>query len=184
MALDELRRNIERDARAEASRIERDSDSSTKKTIGEAERAAGEIKKKAEENALAEVELKRKDMLIELEMEASSIIDAAKEENVERQLKVFLAMIRKRLYLKEQEIIKSAIRNFSNVVALEHSRIRISRKNAGLVKVQGAKIEPEEIRGVFLVSADGKVAADATIDGLVEANAEAIRGVLAGGLFG
>lgn len=184
MALDELRKNIERDARAEAARIDKEGESESQRIIAEATRKAEGIKKKAQEGALADVELRKRDTLIELEMEAGNMLAAAKEDNIERQQRQFVEVVKRRLYKREPEIIKSAVKNFSSVVPLESATIRIDKKNASLVKAPGAKVEHDNIHGVVLVSLDGKVTADATVEGLIESNAETIRGILTGGLFG
>ncbi len=184
MALDELRRRIEHDAKAEASRIDGETEAAAERIVEGARRESAEIKARVRESAEKEAELKRKDAKASLEDEVETMLSSARVEAIESQLAEFSESVKDRLSLREREIIKSAIAEFSKVARPEHSVVRISKKHADLVGKSTGKIEHDDIRGAVISSIDGKVTADATIDGLAETNSDAIRMSLARGLFG
>ena len=177
MALEELRRNIEHEAKAAASRLDRESEHECNAILEKAKSLASDAKKKAKEDATAEVERKKRDLLMELDMEAGSILSGAREDNIDRHLSQFNSTIERKLYVKEAEIIREALKRFSSLMPLEQAIVKIDRKNVKLVKAYG-KLEEAKIRGVLLSSFDHRVAADATIEGLMHSNAGIIRRVL------
>ena len=183
MALEELSRNIEHDAKLAASKMNAEGESAAKAILDEATHKAGAARKMAKADAHEEVEQRKRDMLIALEIEAGNILSMAKEECTDTELRQLVAAVKKRLQAREQEVIKSALKNFSTIVPLKDSMARVSKRNANIVRSSVAKIVPEELQGVILSSTDGRVSVDASVDGLVGSNAETIRRVLSKELF-
>lgn len=183
MALDELRERIERDAKAEASRIGREAEAEAGRVLGAARKEAAEAKKRARESAERESDEKAKDAKAALEDEIEGMLSSARQEAIGAQLAEFGEAVKDRLSLRERDIIRSAIAEFSRVARPEHSVIRISKRHADLAGRAIGKVEHAEMRGASISSLDGRVTADATVDGLAEANSDAIRRALAGRLF-
>lgn len=184
MPLEELQKSIEQEAKATASKMQTEADSESERIVAASKEAAAALKKKSKEDALAEVAQKEKDTLTALEIETSNILSTAKEESISRYLKEFDAVIKKKLQAKQKDIIKSALRSFSDVVPLQQATVKIDRKNVDLVKEAVANIEYANIDGIVISSADKRINADATVDGLMESNADAARRILSKGMFG
>jgi vacuolar-type H+-ATPase subunit E/Vma4 len=184
MALEELRRDIEHEARLAASKLEKEGDAEAATIIGNAKKSAETARKKAVEEAKLEAEHRKRDGLVSLETDISSMLSSAKEESIDRQMGQFGALVAKRLQASEQSLIKSAIASFSELMPLENSVIRIDKRNAHLVKHHGARIESAQIKGVVITSADKRVTADASIDGLIGSHGDEIRRTLSKAMFG
>jgi len=184
MALEELRRDIEHEARLAASKLDSEGEAEAKAIVENAKKSANEMRKKAIEGANAEAEQRKRENLIALEMELSSMLSAAKEESLDRQMKQFGALVAKRLQASEQSLIKSALKSFSELMPLEHSVIRIDKRNAQLAKQYGSEIESAEIKGIVISSPDKKITADASIDGLLESHKDTMRRILSKAMFG
>jgi vacuolar-type H+-ATPase subunit E/Vma4 len=182
MALDELRRNIEQEAKTTASKLSKEADTTVDKIIKDAKEKADAMKKSAKEDATAEVEQKRKDLITSLEIESTGLISNAKEESIQSQIRDFNALIKRGLQDKESEIIKSAIKRFAEVIPISETTVKISKENAALVKSAG-KVEFGNISGIILESMDGQISADATVDGIIQSNTDLIRRVLSEGAF-
>ncbi|MGD0729110.1 MAG: hypothetical protein ABR981_03475 [Candidatus Micrarchaeaceae archaeon] len=177
MALDELTRNIEQEAKAEASRLGKEASSESSAIIENAKKLADALKKKRKEEAEVEVDNKKRDVASALEIESNEILSSAREESVDRHLPQLNAIIKKKFSAKESEIIKNALKRFSDIMPLDNAIVKIDKSNAKLVKAN-AKIENASITGVVITSSDGKVKADATIESLMDSNLDAIRRIL------
>ncbi len=184
MALDELRRRIEHGARAEAAGIEKEAEAQAARAIDEAREMAAAMKRKAHESAMEEAGFKKKDAHVELEDEIESMLAAAREEAVEGQLGEVVEAVKAKLEQRERDIIKSAIAEFLRTAHMGQAVVKINGKNDDLVGKSVAKVEHANIKGVSVSSLDGKITADATVEGLAEANADAIKRELAAALFG
>jgi|GEM_PF-1626622 vacuolar-type H+-ATPase subunit E/Vma4 len=184
MALEELRRRIEQDARAAAAKLEKEGDDEAKRMLDEARERAGKAKRAARERAQAEAEQRFNEMLTALETESGSILSAAREECVERELRPFRAAVRRKLQAREHDIIRSALKSFSAIMPLEQSFVKVDKRNAALAE-GAARIEYEDgMHGIVLASPNRRVTVDATIDGIMASNADSIRRILAKGMFG
>lgn len=179
-----MRKDIERDAKAAAARIEKEAAAESDKILGEAKRQADAIKADAKGAAETEAERRKKDAMAAIEIESGSMLAAAREESIDRLLKKFTVIVEKRMLAKEEEIIRIAVSRFFGIVPSERSIVKINRRNAKLAKDSGASIEYADTSGVMLASADNRVTADATIEGLSASNAGVIRAVLSKGMFG
>ncbi len=184
MALEELRRDIEHEARLAAAKLDKEGDAEAKVILDRANGSADETKKRALESAGDEAEQRKREGLITLEMELSAMLSSAKEESLKRQMRDFNALVAKRLQASEQSLIKSALKNFSGLMPLDEALIRIDKRNAELVKQYKAKVEYTQIRGVVITSLDGRVTADASVEGLLESHKDTVRRVLSKAMFG
>jgi vacuolar-type H+-ATPase subunit E/Vma4 len=179
MALDELRRDIEKEARSTASQLDREGESEAKTIIGDAKRLADDMRKKAIADAHAVVEQRKRDALIAVEIEVSGILSNAREESVDSELVLFKTLIAKRMRGSEEALIKYAIRNFLEIVPKSNSLATVGKKYAHLAEQQHiAKIKHADTSGIILSSLDGRISADASVDGLIETRGDVIRGAL------
>lgn len=184
MALDRLRNEIEEQAKAEAASIVGEGEKEANSIIGSAKRKADEIYDGIRNDALKEAEQRRKDVLISLEMEVSSMIANAKEERINHELKGFIAVIAKSMRNKQAQLIKAAAKRFSEVMPPEQCVARIGKDNAPILKQYGIEASYEKIDGVVIESRDKRVSMNATVDGTIESNTETVRRALSKGLFG
>ncbi len=184
MALDELRRNIELEAEEAASKLEEEGESEYKKIIAEAKRKADTALKKAKADALSESEQKKNDIATSLDIETGGILSFAKEECINREMKQLVLAVKSKLDERQTEIINTALERFSESVPLHQTIAKLDKRHAGAVKAPVAKVEYEDMDGVILTSIDGKVMADATLEGIVGSNSDLIRRALAMELFG
>ncbi len=184
MALEELRKEIEHEANADASTLEKESIAECERILSDARQVAVEAKKNAKEKATKEAEQKRSDALTAIDIESGSIISSAKEDCINSTTKQFLQIVERKLNAREQDIIKAAIKRFSLVVPPNNAVAKLDKRNANLLKASGIRVESSNVRGVFLSSEDGKVNTDATIDGLIRSNSESVRRILSKGMFG
>lgn len=183
MALDELRKDIERDAEEEAARLGKEADNEYKRIIDEAKGRADEAMKKAKSDAIAESEQKRNDVTTALEIEMGSMLSSAKEECISREMKSLIVSLKSALGGKQDRIISTALESFSESVPLHQTIAKLDKKHANAIKTPVAKTEYSNINGIILASIDGKVTANATIEGIIESNGELIRRALATRLF-
>jgi vacuolar-type H+-ATPase subunit E/Vma4 len=183
MPLEELQKSIEQEAKAAASKLQEEGDGESERILAAAKQAAAALKRSAKEKAVSEVTQRERDMLTEIENDTQSILSAAKEEAISKYVKPFDAAVRKKLQAKQKDMIKAALKNFSDVAPLRQASVKISKKNAALVEGLVANIEYADIDGIIVSSADKKITADATVDGLVESNADVARRILARGMF-
>ncbi len=183
MALEELKAEIEHEAKIESSRIEKDSESEAQRIISEARKRAEGIMKASEESSAAKAEQRRLDYLSSLDEEMSAIISEAMTEAVDASMEAFLPLVREKLEAAEQEIIKSALERFGRVVPLKQAVATVDKRNDSLVKGVGS-IEHSDVNGILLSSKDGSITADATIESLLASNSDAARRALYRGMVG
>ncbi len=183
MPLEAIRKRIEQESAAEKSRIESEAKKAADAIIAQAEAGADASLRRAMEEAQANAEARKRDFTTSMEMEANGIVSAAKEEHIDSAMKAFSGHVKKVLQKRERDIIKRAIEEFTATVPREKACARLDGKYSELAKGFG-KVEKANIKGVALSSLDETIRADATIDGLLAANAESVRRILSKGMYG
>ncbi|MDE1871154.1 MAG: hypothetical protein KGI06_02850 [Candidatus Micrarchaeota archaeon] len=184
MALDKLQKEIEEQAKSEAGRIADEGDAECAHIIEKAESDAKSLSDGIMDNARGESEQRRKDTSISLDIEIGSILTGAREERISRELKRFLPVLEARMRKSEGNLIKSALKRFSDVVPPELCTAKVDRRNEEIVKPYGMDVDHESIDGIIIESKDKRIRVDATISGTIGSNAETIRRVLSKGMFG
>ncbi len=183
MPLEAIRKRIEQEAAAEKSRIESEAKKAADAVIAQAKADAEAALRRARADALANAEARKRDFTTSMEIEANGIVSAAMEEHIDSVMKAFSGRVRKALQKRERDIIKRAIEGFTATVPREKACARLDGRYSDLAKGFG-RVEKANIKGVVLSSLDGTIRADATIDGLLAANAESIRRILSKGMYG
>ena len=183
MALDELRKSIEREAREQASKIQKETDAEVERILREARDKASAIRKHAKETSLSEAEQRRRDEKTSLELQANTIIYEAMESVIEREMPEFVRFTVRALEETERDVIRFALKMFSAVAPLKGATVRINRKHAELADNSGANVVPADMHGVVVSSADGKIRADATPDSIIASNMDVMRRILSKGMF-
>lgn len=185
MSLEEIRKTIEKEARAEADRVTEEGDREADSAVAEAKQKALEILKAAKAEAQKEADRIKREMLSGAEMEANGIILAAKESVLEHGVgPVMRASVRELSGKKSDKLIESAVKSFGKLAPKGEIVVKTGKKNIqavrnlGFLAVEGSRDE------LTLSTKDGRISLDASAKSIVEQHEKEARSILAARLFG
>ncbi len=184
MSLDAIRKTILSEAEARAQAIQSDADKQAQRIVKEAEDKARDIVKNAQEDAHKEAERLNKEAQAAAEMEANSMLLEAKGQAVERALKRVLGGAEDELSKSGMKrILDQSVKQFKEV-SNGNFTIKTGKKNAELLKKSGNDVEYGAVNGFMLYADNGKVALNATVESIVERQADNARKLISKELFG
>ncbi len=184
MSLNELRNEIEKEAKSSVSRIRKEGSDEEKRILKEAEEKAKEILKEAELEAEAIRERIRKEGDANIEMERKSILLQAREEVLEKEISKIREKIKSEAKKNYEKIFDGAIKKFSQIVQKKDIVVCTGKENMRILKEHGIGGEYEDIDGFILSSKDNSISLDATIQHMIESNIESVKNFALDSFFG
>ncbi len=182
MALPELKRDIENEARAKVKAVEKETEKEVEKILKEAKAESEKIISKAKEEANKEAKAKLAEGKAEIGMEIESVINAAKTEAIDTHFNVFKKKLSVELSKHMQEIAKNAIKQFRNVVGDEEVFVETNKKNALMMK--GVKnVKYADIEGFTLYTSDKKISLHVSVDRLISDREHELKSIMAAHVF-
>ena len=184
MSLNELRNEIEKEAKGSVSSIRKEGSDEEKRILKEADEKAKEILKEAELEAEAIRERIRKEGDANIEMERRSILLRAREEVLEKEISKIRERIESEAKKNYEKILDDAIKRFSQIVQKKEMVVYTGKENMKILKEHGIGGEYEDIDGFVLSSKDNSVSLDATIQHMVESNIDSVKNFALNSFFG
>ncbi len=183
MPLEDLRRDIEKGAKAEAARINRETEEERGRILKEARDRADAIARDAAAGVEAEVQARRAAEAAGLELEARLAELSGRESALEREAKAIMSMLVRELRAKHRdELLKGALKSFAMIVPQEQTTLQLGRGYRDQPRGK-YRIERLDGEGFRLLSADGKIALNGDIADLVGSYEPAIKSELAKAMF-
>ncbi|MDE1810949.1 MAG: hypothetical protein KGH66_02830 [Candidatus Micrarchaeota archaeon] len=186
MPLEEIKHEIEENARKEARRIREESRKECELVVSEARARAAAIVAEHERSLKAEIDLLNREYESSMEIGRKSAILAAMEEALEAEMRsIKRELVRKaRASPGYPKIFKSALKSAKEMSTDGNYVIATSKKDIPLIGKTTAKVEAREMSGGLMIySQDRSVSIDATLDKLIDASEEQIRKVINAHLF-
>ncbi len=175
MSLNELRNEIEKEAKGSVSRIRKEGSDEEKRILQEAEDKAKEILKSAALEASSIRDRIKKEGDANIEMERKAILLKAREEVLDKEMAKITEMVEAEARRSYGKIFDLAIKKFSQIVQKKDIVVRTGKENMKLLKEHGISGEYEDIEGFILSSRDNIVSLDATIPHMMEGNIESVK---------
>ncbi|MGC8679739.1 MAG: V-type ATP synthase subunit E [Candidatus Micrarchaeia archaeon] len=185
MALDNLVNKINKDAKTEAESIEKESEKIIKKINDDTKEQIAQLEKEFNDSIAEETNRISNEYISNAELSASNIIEEAKSKAVneeynrikhilsnDKKLSERYANIFEKLLLDAKQIMEDY-----KVKAGKQYKTMISKKHPEL------KVEDDNINGVIILSKDGKITIDATIDSILNKKEEEIKKSIYTALF-
>ncbi|MDE1832914.1 MAG: V-type ATP synthase subunit E [Candidatus Micrarchaeota archaeon] len=186
MPLEEIKHEIEQDARKEARRIAEESRKECDQIASEARARARAITDQSEASIKAELDLLNREYDSSTELGRKSAILSAMEEALEAEMR----SIRKELVRRARSspayptMFKDAMRAARQMSSEGNYVIQVAKKDVPLLGKTDGKIETREMDGGLMIySPDRSMSIDATLDKLIDSSEERIRGVINSRLF-
>lgn len=177
MSAEKIIEQIKKDSEKEIKQIQLDVEKQRKEIITQAKKEAQEIAEKILENGKKTIENKKKIQLSKAKQESKKQIIKAKEEIIEE---CFIKAQQKLSQIKGKEyeaLVEKLIRQGVEKLG-KNCNVLISREtDKEIVEQHGLKIagRTEASGGVILKSADGRIALDYTLDGILKREKQKIR---------
>jgi vacuolar-type H+-ATPase subunit E/Vma4 len=185
MTLDAIRKSILSEAEEKASAIDSEAGKEVSRIVKEAEEKAKQIVKSAQADAEKEAERLRKEANASAETEANSMLLEARGSIIERSLKDVMDDVESELSKGSMEkIFKQGMKQFSDIAGEHDLIIKTSKKNEGMARAGGNKVEVDSINGFIFSTSDGKIALNATIESIAMHETDQARRFIADELFG
>lgn len=185
MSLDAIRKSILSEAGSRASAIEAEAAKEASRIVKEAEERARNIVKDAEREAKAEAERLTGEAQAGVETEASSMMNGARSEAVERSLKKVMAGVRSEIAKSGMKrILDQGLKQFKETAgSAGEIVVKTGKSNAGLVKGRGFRVEYGDVSGFVISTASGAIALNATIGSITERATDYARKAVSAELF-
>ncbi len=186
MPLEEIRKDIEATAHADAERMKKEADSDAKMRIRNAEEKAGATAAEAEAWTKSETERLRKEHEASLEIETHNMMLEAMDEVVRHHVKSVKKQIAKRVEEEHmREILKAALAKFAESVPIHEVTLTTGRANAKLIDSIKPKCEVRygNVDGTTLRSKDGRIALELNAETMVDSQEDEIKGIMTATLF-
>ncbi len=183
MSLDAIRKSILSEAEEKASAMQSEAEKEAQKIVREAEEKAKEILRNAEADARKEAERMNKEAQAGAEMEANSMLLEARGAAVERSLKRVLSAAQDEISKTGmKKILDQSVKQFKEISA-GNFVIKTGKKNADLFKKSAYEVEYGDVNGFMLYADQGKVALNATVESIVNKDADTARRLISDELF-
>jgi V/A-type H+-transporting ATPase subunit E len=184
MSLEEIRKSIDREAKLRADSIREEGEAEAAAILKAARLSAAELLKAAEAGADKEAERIGREQASGAQMEASSMLVAAKEEVLERHMEQLKKGIAAQLSANRlDKVLAGAAKQFARFSPKGEMVVRTGKKNAALVRKLGYDAVAGEEGQLSVESRDGGISIDASPEGLAEMSAPEARTLLAARLW-
>jgi V/A-type H+-transporting ATPase subunit E len=184
MSLEEIRKSIDRDAKAQAGSIGEAGAAEAAAILKAARLSAAEMLKAAKEEANRETERVRKEKISEAQIEIGSLLVGAKESVLDRHIEPLKRSIASQLSGKKlDKVLSGAAKEFAKFSSKSHMVVRTGGKNTSLAKRLGYQTVRGSDGDLSVESRDGSVSIDASPAGLTEMYAPQARTLLAAKLW-
>lgn len=184
MSLEEIKKSIDRDAKAQSASISEAGAAEAASILKEAKASASAILSSAKTEAESEAQRVKRERLSEAQMAVSAMLVEAKEAVLEQHIEPLKRSIASELSGKKLgAVIAGAAREFSKFSPKGTMVVKTGGKNAAVAK----KLGYDTVRGaddeLTVQSRDGTVSIDASPDGLARMHEAEARRLLAARLW-
>ena len=184
MTLEELRKDIEKDSRADASKIEKNTEKEVEAVLKDAREKAEHIAGSAKADIEAQEEREKKELEADLDIEGSAMLLSAREEVIEKGMKDVRKAIATELKGSHmKEMLKSAVELFARAVPKEEITVVVAKGEGEMAKGLGLKVQHADVDGFELYSEDRSVMLDGSIGRLLDSYEDTIKSALYGSIF-
>lgn len=184
MSLEEIRRSIDKDAKARADSVEEEGAAEASAILKEAKARAGEILKAAKAEAEKEAERIKREQVSGVQIEIGTMLVNARESVLERHMPSVKKNVAARLGGKNMnKIIEGAAKQFSRFAPKDQMVVRAGKGNAAIAKKLGYQTLAGKESELVIESKDGSLSIDASPQGLAERHGAEARGLLAAKLW-
>lgn len=184
MSLEEIRKSIEREAKGRADSIHEEGASEAAAILKEAKASAADILKAAKAEAEKETERIKMERTSGAQMEANSMLVAAKEEVLERHVHSITKRVAAELSGKRLDrVVSGAARQFTRFGSKADMVVRTGKRSAAVVKKLGYQMVSGSEGELSVESKDGTISIDASPSALAERRAPEARALLASRLW-
>ena len=182
MPLDEIKRNIEANARSEAESIRSSAMSESRKILDDAAESAKKLEKEYESETAKETERMRQMKVAEAEREARIRMLEATDAAVRRESKDIRSELSERLRKSDRYgmLFKEAMKKAQEVAPASELVVQMNKNDEHFIKGSGMQVQIEyaNILGLIIRSKDGSMKINATLDRLVDSSMEDVMKVI------
>jgi vacuolar-type H+-ATPase subunit E/Vma4 len=186
MSLEEIKKRIDSEARADAERIKDEGKAEAEAIMSTSRNQASDILEAAKEQAEHESSRMRKELLSGAEIEASTMLIAARESVIEGHIGAVKSRVARMLSDSKQcgKLIEGAAQEFEKLAARKDMVVRVDRKWLAQVRRLGYVAEAGSDGELTMATRDGSVTLDASPMALAEKYEREARSSLSSRLFG
>ena len=187
MALSDIKRNIEEQAKREASGIRESASEETKAIIEDARSRAKCMLQGAEKQTEEELKRLREESEASTELLVKNIVLSARDEALSDEVSKAKRLLAKSVRASQSyaKILKSAVKQAQEVAPQDELVITVSKEDRQKLADTESRIEVKETGGGIIIrSKNGSIEIDATVGKLIESKLETIRNALMAELFG
>jgi vacuolar-type H+-ATPase subunit E/Vma4 len=184
MSLEEIRKSIEKEAKGRADSINGEGAAEAADILKTARASASDILKAANAEAQKEMARIKHEQTSGAQMQASSMMVAAKEQVLEQHIDRLKKGIAAQIESKKlDKVISAAAKQFAKFSAKSEMVVRAGKSDAKLVKKLGYEYVAGREGQLSIESRDGSISIDASPAGLASMHAAEARALLAAKLW-
>lgn len=187
MALDEIKRNIEEQAKREADAIRKAAAEERDSIVREAEARLKELNQKLSAGINEELKRLREENESGIELSMKDIPLAAREEALSEEIPKVRKLLLKQLRASKhyEKLFNAAVKQAESFAPVSELVVEVDRLDKRLVEELGAKVVFKDMDGGLVVrSKNGDVGIDATLGGIIDSRMEEVKNAVLGELFG
>ncbi|HVC58378.1 MAG TPA: V-type ATP synthase subunit E [Candidatus Acidoferrales bacterium] len=186
MPLEDIKRDIEENARKEARRIHEESRKECELVLSDAKAKVSAIIDESQRSMKAELELLNREYASSIELGRKSAVLSAMEEALEAEMRSMRRELAKKARASPayEKLFKDAMKAGRQMAGGDDFIVATSKKDVPLLGKTSAKVEARDMEGGLMVySRDRSMSIDATLDKLIESKQEEIRNEINSRLF-
>ncbi len=184
MSLEALQKEIEKKGKDEARNLESLARNEASLVIDEAKKHAKRIDSETREAIKQEVKRLQNEYAANSELARNTIVVGARDAVVDEVFERMRKNLADDLREKQKKIFDNAAKIAKDLGPIEKMRYVINKKDAELVKSWKGKVEfGNLIGGVVIYSEDAKVKIDASIDTMLDNNAQNIKSIISDSIY-
>jgi len=186
MPLEDIKRDIEDNARKEARRVHEESRKECELVLSDAKARVGAILDESQRSMKAELELLNKEYDSSIELGRKSAILSAMEEALETEMRSMRKELAKKARASPayEKLFKDAMKAGRQMAGGDEFIVATSKRDIPRLGKTSAKVEAREMEGGLMIySRDRSMSIDATLGKLIDSKQEEIRNAINTKLF-
>jgi len=186
MPLEDIKRDIEENARKEARRVHEESRKECEMVLSDAKARVSAILDESQRGMKAELELLNREYDSSIELGRKSAILSAMEEALETEMRSMRKELAKKARASPayEKLFKGAMKAGRQMAGGDEFIVATSKKDVPLLGKTSAKVEAREMEGGLMIySRDRSMSIDATLGKLIDSKQEEIRNAINTRLF-
>ncbi len=185
MSLEALQKEIEKKGKEDARKLEDEARARAEQIISDAKKRIKDIEAYEQSSLKDEIRRLENEYLASSELSRNTLLLEAREQVVNEVYARLRRELVKDLRERQKQIFDKAKKMAKDMEGMQHVRFVINKKDAALLKGVIGKIDYQDLSGgLIVVSEDGSIKIDASIDSLLDNSADAIKSVITSALFG